>query len=220
MKDEIIIKFPNRDNLILYKIESKNYENYTIWKTKEFPLIKITQKDSLDYQTKESVEKISNRIPENLLELIVEQFNEEIDLLLNRNVCAHLRVLGENEKPFKQGWIYYDTFTLTDKGYNKIASKRTLLSNANGYVKLCHNLSEKINDRFIRVTELEIRLEADKKSKEYKETVEYEDANGIFKATSNPIEKELPYVDIKISHLNLDIEGIRIKGELFSAKIL
>jgi len=229
MEREIKIDLYNEDfeikeSLVLKNKVYKDYGYYTEWETEEYPFIKIVHDEEHYYITSGDIQIITGKFLEEDLELIAFHFNAYIDTFLNRPVLVNLRILREiDDVPFQHGMVTVEFYSFDGENYTLTGSQQTLLNNYNGFVQISHLVDEKLNDRFLKISELEIRLNIlkyeNKNDQTFKEIVYYPKSNGIVLATSN--KNDCPYVDIKVTHINKKlIEGLDLIGELFVGEII
>lgn len=213
-----------KETLLLKNKVYKDYGYYTEWETEEYPFIKIVHDEDHYYTTSKEIEVKAGNFSEEDLEIIAIHFNGYIDTFLNRPVLVNVRILREEDDiPFQHGLINVESYRYDGNKFVLTGSQKTLMNNYNGYVQVSHLVDKKLNDRFLKISELEIRLNIPKyhnrEEETYIEHVEYIDSNGIVIANSN--RDNCPYVDIKVADINKKlIEGLDLKGKLFIGEII
>ncbi|MEE1963545.1 hypothetical protein V1387_12680 [Allomuricauda taeanensis] len=197
---------------------------YTEWETEGYPLLKIVHDDDHYYTTTDDIEVLSGNFTEQDLEFIAYHFNAFIDTFLNRPVKLNLRISREKDDiPFEHGLVTFEFYSYDGQEFILRGKQKTLINNIHGFVQISHVVTKEFNDRFLKISELEISLKGPKNGKRnekiFSESVEYLDSNGIVLANSNS--EDCPYVDIKVAHINQKlIAGLDLNGELFIGEIL
>lgn len=225
MKDRLRISYDLSENiskdLEFFLLESKDYDHFTVWETREYPLLKITQEDFHYFKSGKDIEVVSGDLDEMELEIIAQLFNEHIDDILNRPIRLDLVItLEEDDLPFEYGNIYVSTYSLKESGFVKNSSFVQIMNNRNGYAPVQYSFNSELDDRFLKIDKIEIGYKIPKyehrEQKYFSEEIIYTNHahNGIVRGISDP--ERCPKVDVKVSFLSeLLIKGVEMKEEIF-----
>jgi len=205
----------------LFLVEEVDSIYHTIWETKTYPLIRITQRDYLEFVNGKDIEVLSGDLDEMEKELIAHLFNERMDVFMNRRVRVDVVIKREEDDlPFEYATLSITTFYLSESGFVKKSSFTALMNNTNGYCPVEYLIDPEFDDRYVRIDDIEIGYKiprgTDKEQRYFKGEVFYtgDVNNGVVRAISD--EGFTPRVDVRVSFISdLLVSGVEIKDEVF-----
>ena len=205
----------------LHLVDSKDFDHYTVWETRGYPLFRITQEDFHYFKTGSDIKILNGDIDNYDKEIIAQLFNEHIDTILNRPIKVDVVIRQEKGNiPFEYGNVHVSTYYLEDENFIKKSSFTVIMNNLHGYTPVNYLVDEEFNNRYAKIDKIKIGYKIpegkDRDQKYFSGEVFYLDhrKDGIVHAISD--ENRSPKVDIKVSFLkDIKLEGIEITDEIF-----
>lgn len=219
----IKIEYINEDGfqkeVTLHLISSEDYDYHTVWETKEYPFIRITQEDYNVFKSYHDIIELTGDLPDYDKEIIAFRFNEFIDTFLNRPILMDILIKREEDDlAFEYGEIYYKVFRHSNNEFIETYSNIALMNNINGYVRIDHLVKNEVDDRFFKIEKIKIGLKTpsyQNEGQEYYEDIIYyaNDNNGFMRGVSN--KDDCPRIEIRASFLKNPFQNIDFAGHIF-----
>jgi hypothetical protein len=219
----IEIEYLNEDGfqkeVTLHLISSEDYDYHTVWETKEYPFIRITQEDYNVFKSYDDIIELTGDLPDYDKGIIAVKFNEFIDTFLNRPILIDVLIKREEDDvAFEYGEIYYKVFRHSNNEFIETYSNIALMNNINGYVRIEHLVKNEVNDRFFKIEKVKIGLKTpsypNERQEYYEDSIYYaNDNNGFVRGISN--KNNCPRIEIRASFMKSPFENIDFAGHIF-----